>query len=70
MTTEPETPSPVSTEDKVASQATESPTAIAPSFGWNSYAERINGRFAMVGFVALLALEFITHQTFFAWLGF
>ncbi|MEM9769494.1 MAG: high light inducible protein, partial [Cyanobacteria bacterium P01_D01_bin.71] len=29
-------------------------TTEAPSFGWNAYAERINGRFAMVGFVALL----------------
>jgi hypothetical protein len=34
------------------------PTADeAPSFGWNAYAERINGRFAMVGFIALLVLE-------------
>lgn len=41
-----------------------------PSFGWNAYAERINGRFAMVGFVALLLLEAITRQDFFTWLGF
>jgi hypothetical protein len=39
------------------------------SFGFNAYAERINGRFAMVGFVALLLLEVITHQDFFTWLG-
>jgi hypothetical protein len=39
------------------------------AFGWNAYAERINGRFAMVGFVALLLLEFFTHQDFFTWLG-
>lgn len=39
------------------------------SFGWNAYAERINGRFAMIGFVALLILEFFTHQDFFTWLG-
>lgn len=46
------------------------PATDAPSFGWNAYAERINGRFAMVGFVALLILEFITRQDFFTWLGF
>lgn len=42
----------------------------APSFGWNAYAERINGRFAMVGFMALLVLELFTRQDFFTWLGF
>lgn len=40
-----------------------------PSFGWNDYAERINGRFAMVGFVLLLVLELVTGQDFFSWLG-
>lgn len=40
-----------------------------PAFGWNLYAERINGRFAMIGFVALLVLEFFTHQDFFTWVG-
>lgn len=44
--------------------------ADSPAFGWTTYAERINGRFAMVGFVALLVLELVTHQTFFTWLGF
>lgn len=41
----------------------------APAFGWTRYAERINGRFAMVGFVALLVLELVTGQTFWSWLG-
>jgi hypothetical protein len=40
-----------------------------PTFGWTSYAEIINGRFAMIGFVALLILELFTHQDFFTWLG-
>ncbi len=40
-----------------------------PALGWNTYAERINGRFAMIGFVALLILEFFTHQDFFTWVG-
>jgi hypothetical protein len=29
----------------------------------------MNGRFAMVGFVALLLLELVTGQDFFSWLG-
>ncbi|MGD1907773.1 MAG: chlorophyll a/b-binding protein [Leptolyngbyaceae cyanobacterium] len=48
----------------------ETETPQAASFGWNVYAEKINGRFAMVGFVALLVLELFTHQDFFTWLGF
>lgn len=41
-----------------------------PGFGWTAYAEQINGRFAMIGFVALLILQFVTRQDFFTWLGF
>ncbi len=41
-----------------------------PAFGWTPYAEQINGRFAMVGFLGLLALEFFTGQDFITWLGF
>ncbi|PSB03391.1 chlorophyll a/b-binding protein [Merismopedia glauca] len=40
-----------------------------PTFGFSAYAEQINGRFAMIGFLALLILEFFTHQDFFTWLG-
>lgn len=40
-----------------------------PGFGWTRYAEQINGRFAMVGFVALLLLELLTKQDFFTWIG-
>jgi hypothetical protein len=40
-----------------------------PAFGWTTYAEQINGRFAMIGFVSLLILELFTHQDFFTWLG-
>ncbi|MCC3412165.1 MAG: high light inducible protein [Microcoleus sp. PH2017_29_MFU_D_A] len=45
------------------------PQPAEPAFGWNAYAEKINGRFAMVGFVGLLLLEFFTRQDFFTWLG-
>ncbi|MBW4515600.1 MAG: hypothetical protein KME11_10275 [Timaviella obliquedivisa GSE-PSE-MK23-08B] len=40
-----------------------------PSFGWTAYAEQTNGRFAMIGFMSLLLLEFITGQDFLTWIG-
>ncbi len=40
-----------------------------PAFGWTAYAEQINGRFAMLGFVALLLLEVLTQQDLLTWLG-
>jgi Chlorophyll A-B binding protein len=40
-----------------------------PTLGWTPYAEQINGRFAMLGFVLLIVLEVITHQDLFTWLG-
>jgi hypothetical protein len=43
--------------------------AVEPSFGWNVYAEQVNGRFAMMGFVLLLLLEFVTGQDLLTWLG-
>ena len=68
-----ETPTPVTTEAAAPETATASPDAttdrMSPGFGWVPYAERINGRFAMVGFVALLLLGLITRQDFFTWLG-
>ncbi len=45
------------------------PTPASPSFGWNVYAEQINGRFAMIGFVLLLGIEFFTGQDLWTWLG-
>jgi hypothetical protein len=44
-------------------------SATEPSFGWNIYAEQVNGRFAMVGFVLLLILELVTGQDLLTWLG-
>jgi hypothetical protein len=40
-----------------------------PAFGWSAYAERVNGRFAMVGFVAVLLVEAISGDTFLRWAG-
>ena len=51
------------------SQQSADGVADEPGFGWTTYAERINGRFAMVGFLALLLLELLTRQDFLTWLG-
>ncbi len=45
-------------------------TPDIPSFGWSAYAERINGRFAMIGFSAIVIIELLNHSTFFNWAGF
>jgi len=48
--------------------STASTGAIA-SFGWSAYAERINGRFAMLGFAAVLLIEAASGETFLHWAG-
>lgn len=45
------------------------PDTKEPTFGFNRYAERLNGRAAMVGFVSLLLLEVLTGKGLLAWLG-
>jgi len=42
----------------------------APGFGWTAYAEQLNGRFAMIGIVALILIEIVTGQGLISWLGF
>lgn len=67
------TPSPeTSSEETSSGEPSLNPVnpPINPQLGWTVYAEQINGRFAMVGFILLLLLEFFTRQDFFTWLGF
>lgn len=45
------------------------PEVEEPAFGWTPYAERMNGRFAMLGFIILLLIELISNQDIFTWLG-
>jgi hypothetical protein len=59
---------PMSTNPPSPNEATP-PEPNEPAFGWTSYAEQVNGRFAMVGFVVLIVLEFFTKQDLFSWLG-
>ena len=48
---------------------TSATTTDIPAFGWSGYAERVNGRFAMVGFVAVLLTEALSGDTFLHWAG-
>ena len=38
-------------------------------FGWSSYSEITNGRFAMIGFLAIVLIELFSKQTFLKWAG-
>ena len=38
-------------------------------FGWSSYSEITNGRFAMIGFLAIILIELFSQQAFLQWAG-
>ena len=38
-------------------------------FGWSSYSEITNGRFAMLGFLAIILIELISQKSFLNWAG-
>ena len=38
-------------------------------FGWSSYSEITNGRFAMIGFLAIILIELLSKQSFLKWAG-
>ena len=38
-------------------------------FGWSSYSEITNGRFAMIGFLAIILIELFSQQSFLQWAG-
>ena len=38
-------------------------------FGWSSYSELTNGRFAMIGFLAIILIELFSQQSFLKWAG-
>ena len=50
-------------------RATSATTNDVPAFGWSAYAERINGRFAMLGFLAVLLIEAVSQRSFLQWAG-
>ncbi|MGB3294222.1 MAG: chlorophyll a/b-binding protein [Phormidesmis sp.] len=59
----------LSTEGQTTTVQQDDAGLPTPGFGWTQYAEKINGRFAMIGFVALVMTEWVTRQDFFTWIG-
>ncbi len=53
-------------DSKELSSAT---TPDIPSFGWVQYAERMNGRFAMIGLTAIFFIEILSKSNFLHWAG-
>jgi hypothetical protein len=54
---------------KTQLQPSVNPKLEEPKFGFNEYAERLNGRAAMIGFALLVLIEYVTDQGFISWLG-
>ena len=38
-------------------------------FGWGQYSEITNGRFAMIGFTAIILIQIISRKSFLDWAG-
>ena len=38
-------------------------------FGWSGYSEITNGRFAMIGFLAIILIELFSQKSFLNWAG-
>ena len=38
-------------------------------FGWRQYSKITNGRFAMIGFAAIILIEIISKKSFLDWAG-
>ena len=68
MSSSNETPADAS-EPTTSATTTSATTTDIPAFGWSGYAERVNGRFAMVGFAAVLLTEALSGDTFLHWAG-
>ena len=57
------------TDSEIKNLSTSATTTDIPEFGWSSYAERINGRFAMIGLIAVLFIEALSKISFLEWAG-
>ena len=57
------------TDSEIKNLIPSATTNDVPEFGWSGYAERINGRFAMIGLVAVLLTEAISKVSFLEWAG-
>ena len=54
-------------DDKIDEESIE--IADEYKFGWSSYSEITNGRFAMIGFLAIILIELFSKQSFLQWAG-
>ncbi|MDJ0708209.1 MAG: chlorophyll a/b-binding protein [Leptolyngbyaceae cyanobacterium MO_188.B28] len=45
------------------------PKLERPKSGFNAYAERLNGRVAMIGFIAIVLIEYVTGKGILSWIG-
>ncbi len=57
------------TDSEIQNLSPSATTNDIPEFGWSSYAERINGRFAMIGLIAVLIIEALSKISFLEWAG-
>ena len=60
---------PAQTESENKNLSPSATTNDIPAFGWSGYAERINGRFAMIGLMAVLLVEALSKISFLEWAG-
>ena len=58
-----------STDSEIKNLSPSATTNDIPEFGWSGYAERINGRFAMIGLMAVLLVEALSKISFLEWAG-
>tara|TARA_Y100001968_G_scaffold153944_1_gene140636 strand:+ start:21 stop:260 length:240 start_codon:yes stop_codon:yes gene_type:complete len=57
------------TDSEIKNLSPSATTSDIPEFGWSAYAERINGRFAMIGLMAVLIIELLSKLSFLEWAG-
>ena len=57
------------TDSEINKLSPSATTTDIPEFGWSAYAERINGRFAMIGLMAVILIEAISKISFLEWAG-
>ncbi len=60
---------PERTDSEIKNLSPSATTNDIPEFGWSGYAERINGRFAMIGLMAVLLIEALSKISFLDWAG-
>ena len=60
---------PDKTDSEIKNLSPSATTNDIPEFGWSGYSERINGRFAMIGLMAVLLVEALSKISFLEWAG-